>query len=67
MNCIPTPCPRTNARSSSLSNPIAVVSFIELDINVNNNNSNYTLENKYFRDRSSSAEMSDSVSGHCLH
>ena len=66
MNCtLSTPCPHSNARSSPLSNPIAVGSFIELDIDVNNSNFNYMLENKYLNDRPSSAEMSDSVSERC--
>ena len=43
MNCtLSTPYPQ-NARSLPLSNPIATDSFIELDIDVNNSNSN-TLE-----------------------
>ena len=66
MNCIPSiPCRHSNARSSPLSNPIAAGSFIELDIDVNNSNSNCTLENKHLNDRPSSAEMSNSVSGRC--
>ncbi|KYN26722.1 hypothetical protein ALC57_03889 [Trachymyrmex cornetzi] len=59
MNCTPTL--QSNARSSPLSNPIAADSFIELDINVNSNNSNCMSENEYSNDRQSSAEMSDSV------
>jgi len=47
-----------------LSNPIATDSFIELDIDVNNGNSNCTLENEYLNDRPSSAEMSDPIFGH---
>ena len=47
--------------------PIAAGSFIKLIIDVNNSNSNCTLENEYLSDRPNSAEMSDSVSGHCLH
>ena len=43
MNCtLSTPHPQ-NARSLPLSNPIAIDLFIELDIDVNNSNSN-TLE-----------------------
>ena len=64
MNCTPTPCPHSNARSSLLSNPIAASLFIELDIN-NSSNSNCTLENEYLNDRPSSAETSDSVFEHC--
>ena len=45
--------------------PIAAGSFIKLIIDVNNSNSNCTLENEYLSDRPNSAEMSDSVSGHC--
>jgi len=52
-----TPCLHSNAKSSPLSNPIAVDLFIELNI-VNNSNSNCTLENEYLNDRPSSAEMS---------
>ena len=55
----------TNARSLPLSNSIVAGSFVELDINVINSNSNCTLENEYLNDRPSSIEMSDSVSGRC--
>jgi len=65
MNCTPSiPC-HSNARSSLLSNPIAAGSFIELDIDVNNSNSNCMLENEYLNDGPNSAEMSDSVSERC--
>ncbi|KYQ49653.1 hypothetical protein ALC60_11274 [Trachymyrmex zeteki] len=63
MNCTPTL--QSNARSSPLSNPIAADSFIELDINVNSNNSICTSENEYLNNGQSS-EMSDSVSKYPL-
>jgi len=65
MNCTPIPCSHSNARSSPLSNPIAAGLFIELDIDVNNNNFNYMLGNEYLNNKPSSAEMSNSVSGRC--
>jgi len=63
MNCTPILCLYPNAKSSPLSNLIAAGSFIELDIDINNSNSNCMLESEYLNE--SSAEVSNSVPGYC--